>query len=57
MWGVTEMLKFNIRKITVSIHTPVWGVTIAEITANESKNVSIHTPVWGVTSYPFLLNL
>ena len=35
----------------VSIHTPVWGVTIVANRTNLIHNVSIHTPVWGVTEY------
>ena len=33
----------------VSIHTPVWGVTLRFATALQEWCVSIHTPVWGVT--------
>ena len=33
----------------VSIHTPVWGVTTAGLSATSYQQVSIHTPVWGVT--------
>ena len=35
---------------TVSIHTPVWGVTLAPIVDFRPFGVSIHTPVWGVTA-------
>ena len=37
---------------TVSIHTPVWGVTDYSVEAVDDFLVSIHTPVWGVTSIP-----
>ena len=33
----------------VSIHTPVWGVTIPRRNISSLNIVSIHTPVWGVT--------
>ena len=33
----------------VSIHTPVWGVTVFKGQTEVRFNVSIHTPVWGVT--------
>ena len=35
--------------ITVSIHTPVWGVTVRICDSISIYAVSIHTPVWGVT--------
>ena len=43
----------NKRHLTsnVSIHTPVWGVTIVANVWRLMWNVSIHTPVWGVTYY------
>jgi len=34
----------------VSIHTPVWGVTILSGDLSRFFIVSIHTPVWGVTA-------
>ena len=34
---------------SVSIHTPVWGVTMGEFNSEKDFAVSIHTPVWGVT--------
>ena len=33
----------------VSIHTPVWGVTVSLRVSVLHSSVSIHTPVWGVT--------
>ena len=33
----------------VSIHTPVWGVTVGRCASQRFIHVSIHTPVWGVT--------
>ena len=33
----------------VSIHTPVWGVTLISRGIGDYFYVSIHTPVWGVT--------
>ena len=36
-------------RLTVSIHTPVWGVTVFFICELYYFLVSIHTPVWGVT--------
>ena len=33
----------------VSIHTPTWGVTVAEMYNQFVCGVSIHTPTWGVT--------
>ena len=33
----------------VSIHTPLWGVTVVPILASFVVGVSIHTPLWGVT--------
>ena len=50
MWGVTALTIINYKKIRVSIHTPVWGVTVMERKAMTLESlVSIHTPVWGVT--------
>ena len=34
---------------SVSIHTPVWGVTHSTDVRGRFVHVSIHTPVWGVT--------
>ena len=39
-------------KGTVSIHTPVWGVTFSFSRWCSRSFVSIHTPVWGVTLLP-----
>ena len=35
--------------MSVSIHTPVWGVTLERLNNIYNYSVSIHTPVWGVT--------
>ena len=35
--------------LTVSIHTPTWGVTKKELMEQAWQYVSIHTPTWGVT--------
>ena len=53
---LVEEMKKAMRKGTpvfdcslVSIHTPVWGVTVLGPLGCRIKTVSIHTPVWGVT--------
>ena len=38
---------------SVSIHTPVWGVTNTICCKVLAIIVSIHTPVWGVTDVLF----
>ena len=38
----------------VSIHTPVWGVTVRVCNSISINTVSIHTPVWGVTPLVFV---
>ena len=35
--------------LSVSIHTPAWGVTITQAAQQYAAMVSIHTPAWGVT--------
>ena len=35
--------------LSISIHTPVKGVTVERIDDDLFKNISIHTPVKGVT--------
>ena len=50
MWGVTRLHSHRSElRVPVSIHTPVWGVTIGEYVEHQRIKVSIHTPVWGVT--------
>ena len=47
--GRDESSKEDRRLVRVSIHTPVWGVTLRFANALQEWAVSIHTPVWGVT--------
>jgi len=41
-------------ELSVSIHTPAWGVTLYLNTDADAVLVSIHTPAWGVTIYAHL---
>ncbi len=41
-------------KYTISIHTPVKGVTSCQWYSCKLKIISIHTPVKGVTPLPYL---
>ena len=43
--------------VTVSIHTPTWGVTAVGRKCARKTHVSIHTPTWGVTLKAFIVAL
>ena len=48
MGGDSNILGVQLR-VDVSIHAPVWGATIEELTKKIKELVSIHAPVWGAT--------
>ena len=37
-------------EITVSIHAPAWGATVAADGVLQLAQVSIHAPAWGATT-------
>ncbi|KDE01981.1 hypothetical protein M837_01917 [Streptococcus equi subsp. zooepidemicus SzS31A1] len=41
----------------ISIHSPVWGETIAVAYQKNVKKISIHSPVWGETTDISLLTI
>ena len=44
-----QLTIYTNQHLTVSIHTPTWGVTQTKWQLTKLLYVSIHTPTWGVT--------